>query len=108
MTIAVADVDEPPAVTIRSTVRYAENGTDPVDTYTATDPEDRTITWDISGTDVDDFRISKVNNEGVLEFRTPPNFEAPADADGNNVYLVTVEVSDGTNTDRLDVGRHRL
>ena len=103
VTIAVADVDEPPAVTIRSTVRYAENGADPVDTYTATDPEDRTITWDISGTDVDDFRISKVNNEGVLEFRTPPNFEAPADADGNNVYLVTVEVSDGTNTDDLDV-----
>ena len=103
VTIAVADVDEPPAVTIRSTVRYAENGADPVDTYTATDPEDRTITWDISGTDVDDFKIRKVNNEGVLEFRTPPNFEAPADADGNNVYLVTVEVSDGTNTDRLDV-----
>ena len=103
VTIAVTDVDEPPAVTIRSTVRYAENGADPVDTYTATDPEDRTITWDISGTDVDDFRISKVNNEGVLEFRTPPNFEAPADADRNNVYLVTVEVSDGTNTDDLDV-----
>ena len=41
-----------------------ENGADPVDTYTATDPEDRTITWDISGTDVDDFRIRKVNNEG--------------------------------------------
>ena len=103
VTIAVTDVDEPPAVTIRSTVRYAENGADPVDTYTATDPEDRTITWDISGTDVDDFTISKVNNEGVLEFRTPPNFEAPADADRNNVYLVTVEVSDGTNTDDLDV-----
>ena len=103
VTIAVTDVNEPPTVTIRSTVRYAENGADPVDTYTATDPEDRTITWDISGTDVDDFRISKVNNEGVLEFRTPPNFEAPADADGSNVYLVTVEVSDGTNTDRLDV-----
>ena len=55
MTIAITDVDEPPAVTIRSTVRYAENGADPVDTYTATDPEGRTITWDISGTDVDDF-----------------------------------------------------
>ena len=103
VTIAVTDVDEPPAVTIRSTVRYAENGTGPVDTYTAADPESGTITWDLSGTDVDDFRIRKVNNEGVLEFRTPPNYEAPADADTNNVYLVTVEVSDGTNTDNLNV-----
>ena len=103
VTIAVADVNESPMVTIRSTVRYAENGTDPVDTYTVTDPENGTITWDLSGADVDDFEISKVNGDGVLEFKTPPNFEAPADDDSNNVYLVTVEVSDGTNTDRLNV-----
>ena len=103
VTIAVTDENEPPAVTISSTVRYAENGADPVDTYIATDPEGRTITWDLSGTDMDDFEITKVNNNGVLEFKTPPNYEAPADADSNNVYLVTVEVSDGTNTDQLAV-----
>ena len=39
VTIAVADVDEQPVVTIRSTVRYPENGAGPVDTYTVTDPE---------------------------------------------------------------------
>ena len=103
MTIAVTDENEAPEVTISSTVRYAENGADPVDTYTATDPERGTITWTLSGTDMDDFRISKVNDKGVLEFRTPPNFEAPADADTNNVYLVTVEVSDGNSIDQLGV-----
>ena len=103
MTIAVTDENEAPEVTIRSTVRYAENGADPVDTYTATDPERGTITWTLSGTDMDDFRISKVNDKGVLEFRTPPNYEAPADADTNNVYLVTVEVSDGNSIDQLGV-----
>ena len=99
VTIAVSDVDEPPTVTIRSTVRYAENGADPVDTYTVTDPENGNINWDLSGADVDDFTLTN----GVLAFKTPPNFEAPADADENNVYLVTVEVSDGTNTDNLNV-----
>ena len=103
VTIAVTGVNEPPEVTIRSTVRYAENGTDPVDTYEATDPERGTITWTLSGADMDDFKITKVNNNGVLTFKTPPNFEAPADADSNNVYLVTVQVSDGTNTDQLAV-----
>ena len=103
VTIVVTDENEAPEVTIRSTVRYAENGADPVDTYTVTDPENGNITWTLSGTDVDDFEISKVNGEGVLEFKTPPNFEAPADADDNNVYLVTVTVSDGTNTDDLAV-----
>ena len=103
VTIAVTDENEAPEATIRSTVRYAENDTDPVDTYTATDPERGTITWTLPGTDMDDFRISKVNDKGVLEFRTPPNFEAPADADTNNVYLVTVEVSDGNISDALEV-----
>ena len=103
VTIAVTGVNEPPEVTTPTGVRYAENDTVPVDTYIATDPENETITWTLSGTDMDDFKISKVNNDGVLTFKTPPNFEAPADADSNNVYLVTVQVSDGTNTDQLAV-----
>ena len=36
---------------------------------------------------------------GVLSFVSPPNFEAPTDAGGNNVYDVTVQVSDGSLTD---------
>ncbi len=92
--ITVTDVNEPPEITVGSTVRYAENGTDPVAPYTATDPESGAMTWVLSGNDEDDFTI----NNGALAFRTPPNYEAPADADGNNVYLVTITVSDGTHT----------
>ncbi len=33
-----------------------------------------------------------------LRFHTSPDFEAPADADHDNVYLATVRVSDGTAT----------
>ena len=40
---------------------------------------------------------------GVLTFKTSPDYEAPADADTNNVYMVTVNASDGTNMDTRDV-----
>ena len=32
----------------------------------------------------------------MLTFKGSPNFEAPADMDTDNVYMVTVEASDGT------------
>ena len=35
----------------------------------------------------------------MLSFLAAPNFEAPTDAGANNVYDVTVQVSDGTLTD---------
>ncbi|RWB91916.1 MAG: hypothetical protein EOQ57_36070, partial [Mesorhizobium sp.] len=38
---------------------------------------------------------------GEVTFKAAPNFEAPADADGNNVYDLVVTASDGTlSTDR--------
>ena len=48
-----------------------------------------------SGTDRGDFSIS---TNGVLTFRNSPNFEAPADANRNNEYLVTVRANDGATT----------
>ena len=36
---------------------------------------------------------------GVLTFVAAPDFDAPADLDGNNVYEVTVEVADGQDND---------
>ncbi|MDE0352917.1 MAG: Ig-like domain-containing protein [bacterium] len=101
VTVTVTNVNEPPVVSGDATKNYAENGTDAVATYTATDPEDDTITWSLSGTDAADFDISTT---GVLTFASSPNFESPADSDTNNVYSVTVEASDGnSNTGTLDV-----
>ena len=37
--------------------------------------------------------------DGVLRFLAAPNYEAPTDAGANNVYDVTVQVSDGALTD---------
>lgn len=50
----------------------------------------------IGGEDAARFTI---NTLGALQFVTQPNFEAPNDANGDNVYNVLVQVSDGTLTD---------
>ena len=99
VTITVIDVNEAPEVTVTPTVYFAENDSGPIATYTATDPDDNPVTWSLLGADAEDFSIS----EGVLTFKSPPNYEDPADADTDNVYPVTVKASDGTNTVTLGV-----
>ena len=64
-----------PAVFAATTVSYPENGTDPVDTFNATDEDGDPITWSLDGDDKGDFKIS---DDGVLEFKSSPNFESPA------------------------------
>ena len=69
-------------------------------TYTAADPENGQITWSLAGDDSGDFLI---NSTGELTFSTQPDLETPADEDTDNVYLITVQASDGPNTVPLDV-----
>src|SRR5262249_37443992 len=65
-----------------------------VTTVTATDPDaDQTLTYSIiGGADAGKFTIGSTT--GALSFVAAPNFEAPTDAGGNNVYDVTVQASD--------------
>ena len=100
VTITVTDENEPPMISGKTSVYYAENRTDAVATYTADDPEKDPITWSLAGDDSEDFSIS---NTGELTFSTQPDHENPSDKDTNNVYLVTVQASDGPNTAALDV-----
>ena len=100
VTITVTGENDPPTVSGQTTVNHAENDAGTVATYTATDPEGVTsFTWTLSGDDADDFAI----NEGALTFSSTPNFEAATDNDNDNIYLVTVEASDGTVKGTLDV-----
>lgn len=72
----------------------AENTT-AVTTVAASDPDaGDTLSYSIvGGADAALFTIDA--NTGALTFLTAPDFEAPADAGGDNVYDVTVQVSDG-------------
>ena len=76
---------------------YPENGTDPVATFSATDQDGDAIVWSLSGRDEGDFTI----DDGVLAFKSPPNYESPVSgATGTraekNVYEVTVEATGGS------------
>ena len=48
------------------------------------------MTWSLSGADGDRFDI----DNGTLTFKSDPNFEAPADANRDNVYEVTAQATD--------------
>ena len=69
------------------------------------------LTWTLEGEDAGDFTIMKnsVSNDAELRFSAVPDYETPADDDDNdgnapdNVYEVTVKVSDGTLSTTRDV-----
>jgi Ca2+-binding RTX toxin-like protein len=68
----------------------AENTT-ALSTITAIDPDGGSVTFSLTGADASKFQISAT---GILSFKTGPNFEVKADAGANNVYDVTVKVTD--------------
>ena len=64
-------------------------------TATASDADGDSLTFNISsGSDADLFSIG--SSSGVVAFLTAPDFEIPGDANTDNVYELTVRVSDGT------------
>ncbi len=67
-----------------------------VTTVTATDADlpGQTLTYSIAGGS-DGARFA-IDATGKLTFIVAPDYEAPSDSNGDNVYFVTVQVSDGT------------
>ena len=100
VTITVTNVNEPPPVTGDAAVSFEEVGGEmdlPLtlgSDYMAVDPEipDSDVSWSLSGADSSKFEVS---DTGGLTFKAKPDFEAPTDANKNNVYEVTVVAADG-------------
>ncbi len=82
-----------PAFTSPANVSVSENATGTVLTATASDPDGDALTFSIAG-GLDAAQL-QITPAGALSFRAPPDFEAPADSGHNNVYEVTLSVSDG-------------
>lgn len=69
-----------------------------VTSIAATDPDGPVVlTYRIAGGA--DAALFQIDANGVLGFRTAPDFEDPLDTDRNNIYDVTIEASDGVSTD---------
>jgi trimeric autotransporter adhesin len=91
--ITVTAVNDAPVLTSGTSVTLAENATI-VTTVTSRDIDGGAPRYTISGgADAARFAIDSVG--GQVRFIAAPNFEAAADADGNNVYEVIVAVDDG-------------
>lgn len=75
-----------------------------VTTVTATDADGslNTLTYSITG-GADAARFSINSTTGALAFINPTNVNSPTDADLNNTYIVTVQVSDGSFNDQQTI-----
>jgi len=91
VTVTVTFVNDAPTITSEATFSAAENQTD-IGTVTATDIEDDTLTYSISGSD-----ISIDSSTGVMTFNSAPDYETTTS------YSATVKVSDGTDSDTQDI-----
>lgn len=90
-----------PAFTSASTAIVPEGILGVVYTATASDPDGNALTFSLSGGD--DQAQMRISAGGALSFVVPPDFEAPTDANRDNVYLVEIAVSDGTAMARLSL-----
>ncbi|MFN7306389.1 MAG: FG-GAP-like repeat-containing protein, partial [Acetobacteraceae bacterium] len=93
ITVSVTAQNDAPRITSGATASFAENGTGTAYQAVGSDPEGAATNWTLGGTDAALFNIS---SSGAVTFKAAPNFEAPADAGGNNVYNIIVTASDGT------------
>ena len=102
LTVTITNINEAPTISTNGsgethTVTQAENLSSVI-TYAATDVDaGSSLSFSLSGTDAADFAINA--SSGVLTFAINPDFEAPADSDTNNTYVVVITVSDGALSD---------
>jgi VCBS repeat-containing protein len=101
VSVAVGNVNEAPAITSGgggTTASYslAENISS-VATIAATDPEGGVTFALAGGADAALFTINA--GTGALSFLAAPDYDAPGDANGDNLYQVIVSASDGSLTD---------
>ena len=87
--------DNVPAFTSPATVSVAENQVAAYEAAAA-DADGDPLRYSLSGTDAALFTIDA--NTGEVRFMAAPDFEAPGDADRDNVHDITVTASDGDNS----------
>ncbi|KAB2866084.1 MAG: polysaccharide deacetylase family protein, partial [Bauldia sp.] len=98
VTLSAAPVNHAPVITSNgggdtATISMAENGT-AVTTVKATDQEPGALHYAIAGgADANAFTIDETT--GAVAFKAAPDFEAPGDVGGNNVYDIVVQAIDG-------------
>jgi len=86
--------DLAPTIQVPTQVTLPETTTK-VMQLTGTDPDNDSLTWSITGGE--DASLFQIDGD-TLYFKASPDYENPSDSDKNNVYNVTLTLSDGTHT----------
>ena len=101
-----APANLPPLIGGDNRPSYAENGTEPVVTYTVEDPDaDDEIKWSVEGLDS---RHMEISQDGALSFKEPPDYEDPVDSGFDNTYEVTLRATDDGSPALDDIHRVRV
>ncbi len=91
-TLVTVGVDQAPDFTSPDVFSVAENTT-AVGSVMAMDPENDAFVFSLSGgADASFFSVDA--HTGALSFNATPDFETPADANGDNIYIVDVSATD--------------
>ena len=95
-----AQVNRAPVLTDPGALSVVQGATS-IATIIASDPDNNSLTFTISSGD--DQALFSITSSGVLSFLVAPDFESPSDAGSDNIYDLTVQVSDGTLTDTQSI-----
>lgn len=77
------------------TASVVENSVGTALTVSASDADGDSLSYSLGGTDADRFTIA---SNGEISFVSAPNYDLPGDADADNIYRITINVSDGKAT----------
>ena len=104
--LSITAINDAPIITsdgggVSTAVSILEN-TKVVTTVIATDVDNASRSYSLIG-GADQAKFSINASTGALSFLTAPNFEAPTDSGGNNIYEVVVQVSDGSASDSQSI-----
>ncbi|SVB22648.1 uncharacterized protein METZ01_LOCUS175502, partial [marine metagenome] len=99
-TVTVDDTnDQTPTYSSSDTTPNINEGTTAVETLTVTDTDTGDVNaCTLAGDDSEDFTCTVSGDSVSLAFTSAPDYDTAGDDDADNDYLVTVTISDGTNT----------
>ncbi len=92
VSVTITGTNDAPELQLASSLDYAENGTDVVADAEASDVDSDGVTFSLSGTDAALFTIDE--DTGEIRFRSAPDYETPADSNGDNTYDLIVTATD--------------
>ena len=97
ISVKVTNVDEAPSFTATNqNPSVSENTSGSFYTASASDPENTSLNYSTSGTDASLFTLG--SSSGELSFKSPPDYESPADQGADNTYNLDIIATDGANS----------